>query len=865
MEIRTNTSQLANFLQVCIDKKSHINGKLLHAHILRTGLFADIFLSNRLIELYNKCGRLRTARRVFDKMPHRNLFSWNAMLSAHCKTGDIEEAHKLFVKMPERNDVSWNTLISALVRGGLEQKALNIYYDMNQEGFLPTNFTLASVFSACGALFDLQYGRVSHGFANKIGLDKNIYVGNALLGMYAKCGHVEDAIKAFEDLPEVNEVSFTAIMGVLGDIDRVEEAFDMFRSMCRIGIQIDAISLSSILGVCARNGFNDLGSSVNGQQLHGLTIRLGLEKDLHLSNSLLDMYAKCGDMNSAEMIFDNLLEVSVVSWNVMIGGYGQRYQIKKAIEFMQKMQRFGFEPDEVTYINMLTACLKSGDTETAHEVFNKMASPSLSSWNALLSGYSQIGKHKEALWLFINMQFCNVKGDKTTFAIICSSCASLGLLKGGRQVHAASLKNLFDDDIYVASGLIGMYSKCSKIEVAKCIFDRIKDQDDIVCWNSMIAGLSINNLDLESFVLFKNMLENNMLPTQFSYATVLSSCAKLSSISQGRQMHAQALKDEIINDVVVGSALIDMYSKCGYVDEARLFFEKMPVRNTITWNEMIHGYAQNGHGSEGVALFEEMINQSGEKPDAVTFIAVLTACSHSGLVDYGIMIFNSMQIKHGVEPISDHYACLIDSLGRAGRFSEIEDILDTMPYLNDPILWEVLLSSCRVHLNASLAKRAADELFRMNPSNSAPYVLLANMEICSTDGCLNYIMNKHSVWPDMLLLNLPAQRGKKEKSVHSGQVGNFSNGLIATDAQTSNVAWAVGVELASKGFNFKSDQYEEDKSSDYGSIRQINKPFDPFTRYLVVGPLETIALWLVPSSVTTLSPFPLSEFQSLRT
>ncbi|KAI3701679.1 hypothetical protein L6452_26930 [Arctium lappa] len=722
MESRT-TTQLANFLQFCIDKKSHISGKLLHAHILRTGLFADTFLSNRLIEFYHKCGRLITARRVFDKMPHKNLFSWHAVLSAYCKTGDINEAHKLFVKMPERNSVSWNTLISALVRGGSEQKALNLYYDMNQAGFLPTNFTLASVLSACGALVDLKCGCACHGFATKIGLDKNIYVGNALLGMYAKCGSIGNAMKAFEDLPEVNEVSYTAMMGALGETDHVEEAFHMFRSMHRIGIQVDAISLSSILGLCARSG---IGSAVNGKQFHGLTIRLGFERDLHLNNSLLDMYAKDGDMDSAEMVFNNLPEVTVVSWNVMIGGYGQKYQIMKAIECMRRMQSFGLEPDEVTYINMFSACLKSGDIETAREIFSRMSCPSLTSWNALLSGYSQIGKHKEAVRLFRDMQFCNVKGDRTTFAVIFSLCASLGLMKGGRQVHAVSIKSLVDDDIYVASGLIGMYSKCNKIELAKCIFDRIREQDT-VCWNSMMAGLSLNNLDNEAFMLFKNMLENEMLPTQFSYSTVLSCCAKLSSISQGRQVHAQALKDETVNDVIVGSALIDMYSKCGDVDEARLFFDTMPTKNTVTWNEMIHGYAQNGRGEESVSLYEDMINQSGEKPDAITFVAVLTACSHSGLIDHGVRILNSMLQEHGVEPFTDHYTCIIDSLGRAGRFHEVEVLLDRMPYVNDPIVWEVLLSSCRVYSNVSLARRAAEELFRLNPRNSAPYVLLANM------------------------------------------------------------------------------------------------------------------------------------------
>ncbi|GJQ97105.1 pentatricopeptide repeat-containing protein [Tanacetum coccineum] len=653
-------------------------------------------------------------------MPHKNIFSYHAILSAYCKRGNVDDAERLFNAMPERNAVSWNTMISAFVKNGLERKGLRLFYEMNREGCLGSSFTLASVFSACGAVNEVKCGWVCHGLGIKAGLDRNVYVGNGLLGMYAKCGCVKDAVKAFEDLEEVNEVSYTALMGVLGGSEHVDEVFRMFGLMRRSGVKIDAVSLSSILGVCARN-------SVNGEQLHGLTIRLGLDNDLHLSNSLLDMYAKDGDMESAEMIFNSLPEISVVSWNVMIGGYGQKLQIKKAIECMKKMQSLRFEPDEVTYINMLTACLKSGDIETAREIFDKMAYPSLNSWNALLSGYSQTGKHKEAVRIFRDMQFYDVRGDRTTFAVVSSSCASMGLLEGGRQVHAVSVKNYFYDDIYVASGLIGMYAKCNKIELAICVFDRIKEQDDIVCWNTMISGLSMNNLDNEAFMLFKRLLESNMLPTQFTYATVCSCCAKLSSISQGRQIHARALKEEIVNDVVVGSALIDMYSKCGEVDEARSFFDTMPVKNTITWNEMIHGYAQNGRGEEGVSLYEEMINQSGVKPDAITFIAVLTACSHSGLIDHGIIIFNSMLEEHGVERISDHYTCIIDALGRAGRFQEIEVILEKMPFVNDPILWEVLLSSCRLHSNVSLARRAAEELFRINPRNSAPYVLLANM------------------------------------------------------------------------------------------------------------------------------------------
>ncbi|KAL6991505.1 hypothetical protein U1Q18_009618 [Sarracenia purpurea var. burkii] len=725
---------LSNLLQSCIDKKAHLSGKLLHGYIFRNGLSADTFLSNRLVEFYSKCGHTSTARHLFNKMPHRNIYSWHAMLDGYCKASKLKDAHELFAAMPERNTVSWNTLISAFFQSGFEQKALDFYHTMNLEGFVPTRFTLASVLSACGALMDMDCGRECHGVAIKIGLEKNMYVANALLYMYAKSRCIEDAIRAFGDLPGLNEVSFTAMMGVLAESDRVEEAFSMFRSMYRTGIRIDSISLSSVLGVCARGGMGEFcftsetygfPSYIHGQQIHGLTVKLGFESDLHLNNSLLDMYSKNGDMDSAEIIFNYLAEVSVVSWNIMIGGYGKKHQTDKALEYMEKMQCQGFEPDEVTCINMLAACIKSRHIETGRQIFDRMVCPSLSSWNAILSGYSQNENHEEAINLFRQMQFQGVQPDRTTLAIILSSCAGIGLLESGKQVHAASLKAIFHADIYVASGLIGMYSKCNKIEMAKCIFNRMPELD-IVCWNSMIAGFSLNSLDKEAFTFFKKMLGKGMMPTEFSYATVLSCCAKLLSFSQGRQIHAQITKDGYINDVFVGSSLIDMYSKCGDVDLARQFFDEMPFKNTVTWNEMIHGYAQNGCGDEAVTLYEDMIGL-GEEPNSITFVSVLTACSHSGLVDTGSKIFNSMQLEHGVDPLLDHYTCIVDALGRAGRFHEAEVLIETMPYKDDPIIWEVLLSSCRVHANVDLARRAAEELFRLDPQNSAPYVLLGNM------------------------------------------------------------------------------------------------------------------------------------------
>ncbi|KAF6176926.1 hypothetical protein GIB67_027726 [Kingdonia uniflora] len=724
--MESKVTHLANLLQSCISKKSHFEAKLLHAQILHNGFFSDTFLSNRLIELYSTCSNVDYSRKIFVQMPQKNVYSWNMVVCACCKWGDVEEAEKLFVRMPERNVISWNTMIGAFVRSGYDEKALGLYDMMILEGFKPTNFTFTSVLSAFGTLLDVESGRRCHGYVIKVGLVGNMYVENALVGMYAKCSSrsIDDAIRAFNELSQPNEVSFTAMMGGLAQTDRVNEAMKMFAKMHRNKIKVDGVAFSSILGVCARRKV--VNESVEfGKQVHNLIIKRGFETDLFVSTSLLDMYGKHGNMESAEIVFADLPEISVVSWNVMLAGYGQDGDGGKALETLQRMQSCSFEPDEVTYVSMLGACVKSGDIDTGRTMLDKISHPNVTSFNAILSGYSQRGNHEEALNLFRKMQFSCVRPDRTTVAVILSSCAGMRLSKCGKQVHVVSMKESLHLDTFVASGLVDMYSKCGNLDAAKCIFYKMPERD-IVCWNSMIAGFALHSKNFEVLSLFKHMREKGMSLTQFSYGSVLSSCSISACLSQGKQLHAQIVKDGYAGDVYVGSALIDMYSKCGNINGARQFFNNMCDKNIVSWNEMIHGYGHNGCGDEAVVLFENMI-KSGGKPDSITFIAVLTACSHSGLVDEGMRILNLMEEEHMVEPLVDHYTCVIDSLGRAARFSEVEILLDRMPCKEDAIIWEVLLSSCMVHTNVDLGKLAAEKLFHLDPHNPAPYVLLFNI------------------------------------------------------------------------------------------------------------------------------------------
>ncbi|CAH8345990.1 unnamed protein product [Eruca vesicaria subsp. sativa] len=742
---------LANLLRLCKDQKCKLYGKIVHGSIYRTGFFGDTYLCNRLLDLYCECGDKGYARKVFYEMPERDLYSWNAFLTFSCKVGDLREASEVFDAMPERDVVSWNNMISVLVRKRFEEEALVVYERMVSQGFSPSRFTLASVLSACSKLLDGVTGMRCHGIAVKVGLDDNTFVGNALLSMYAKCGlMVDNGVKVFECLSEANEVSFTAVINGLARENKVLEAVHMFRSMCEKGVRVDPVCLSNILSISAPREECEIYRNVLGKQIHSLMLRLGFEGDLHLNNSLLETYAKNGDMNSAEVIFAEMREVNVVSWNIMIAGFGQDYQSDKSIEYLKRMRESGFEPNEVTCTSVLGACFCSGDVETGSRLFSSMLNPSVTAWNALLSGYSKFEHYEEVINHFRVMQNQNLKPDRTTLSVILSSFAKLRYLEGGKQIHGVAIRTNVSRNSHIVSGLIAVYSECEKIQISEHIFDDCITELDIACWNSMIAGLSRNSLDTKALILFRRLLQTGVLfPNETSYATVLSSCSRLCSLLHGRQFHGQVVKSGYISDSFVETPLTDMYCKCGEIDSARQLFDTVLVKNIVLWNEMIHGYAHNGRGDEAVGLFKEMISW-GEEPDRITFVSVLTACSHSGIVDTGLEILSSMQRDHGIEPELDHYICIVDCLGRAGRLEDAEALAEATPYRNSSVLWEILLSSCRVHGDVSLARRIAEKLITIDPQNSAAYVLLSNtytsVRQWDEAAALQGLMNKNRVY-----------------------------------------------------------------------------------------------------------------------
>ncbi|MQL78343.1 hypothetical protein Taro_010750 [Colocasia esculenta] len=479
-------------IERCISGRQLNIGRLLHSHLIKTSIIPNTFISNRIIEMYAKCGYIRDAQLAFEEIPVKNTHSWNILLSSHCRAGQFGNACALLDKIPNPNLVSYNSLISGLTCYGHHREALEVLQKMQR-----------------------------------------------------KCGP---------------------------------------------SIIIDKFTVVGVVGACG--GASDLRSL---RQLHGVVVSIGLEFNQIIYNTMIDAYGKCGDADSSRCLFDEMESKDVVSWTSLVGAYASTSRL-----------------------------------EEAHRVFDLMPSRNAISWTALITGYAQHGQ-----------------GD-------------------------AALK------------------------------------------------------------LFKEMIEEGFYPSPFTLVSALSACTGVALIGRGKQLHGyvvrRAFESDYYDNVFIQNALLDMYAKCGDMYSGVALFERMHDRDTISWNSLVTGFAQNGCGGQALAYFQEMIS-SEVKPNHITFLSVLSACNHAGLVSEGRHLLETME-KYGVRARPEHHAVIVDLLGRSCRLEEAKEVLETMPYnakLGGVGTWGALLGACRVHGDVDLAKEAADSLIDLEPMNGGRYVMLSNI------------------------------------------------------------------------------------------------------------------------------------------
>ncbi|XP_057816350.2 pentatricopeptide repeat-containing protein At1g11290, chloroplastic-like isoform X2 [Cryptomeria japonica] len=732
----------ATVLPACAKMGALEQGMDIYQSIKDSGISSNVVVATALVDMLAKCGSIDKAREVFDKMPQRDVISWNAMIVGYAhnglvekaletfkqmqlagvkpdsktvasilpacatigaleegmdihhsiteggflsdvvvasalidmysKCGRVEKARELFDKMPQRDVISWTVMIAGYVQNGFVEKALQTFKQMQLTGVKPDSSIFASILPACTHIGASEPGIAIHQIITEGGFSSDVVVASALVDMYAKCGSIEKAREMFDRIPQRDVVSWTAMIVGYAQNGFVEKALETFKQMQLASVKPNSTTFASVLPACAK-----MGALEQGMDIHQSIIEGGFFSDVVVASALVDMYAKCGSIDKSCELFDKMPQRNVVSWNAMIAGYAQNGLVEKALETFKQMQLAGVKPDSTTFASVLPVCAKMGALEQgmavhqsiteegfmsdvvlasalvdmyakcgrldkARELFDKIPQRNVVSWNAMITGYVQNGFVEKALETFKQMQLMGLKPDYVTFATIVSACAQIGALEMGRAIHQIIIESGFLAEVVVASALVDMYAKCGSIDRACKQFDRMSERD-AVSWTSMIVGYTQNGFVEKALETFKQMPLAGVKPNSTTFASILPACAKMGALEQGIFIHQSILEGGCLSDVVVASALVDMYAKCGSIDKARELFDKMPQRNVISWNAMIAGYAQNGLCKDALKIFE-LMKHSGTYPDIVSFACVLFACSHAGLVDEGCTYFNHMEV-----------------------------------------------------------------------------------------------------------------------------------------------------------------------------------------------------------------------------
>lgn len=385
----------------------------------------------------------------------------------------------------------------------------------------------------------------------------------------------------------------------------------------------------------------------------------------------------------------------------------------------------GFDCDVFVKTSLVCLYAKCGYLEDAHKVFDDIRDKNVVSWTAIISGYIGVGKFREAIDMFRRLLEMNLAPDSFTIVRVLSACTQLGDLNSGEWIHKCIMEMGMVRNVFVGTSLVDMYAKCGNMEKARSVFDGMAEKD-IVSWGAMIQGYALNGLPKEAIDLFLQMQRENVKPDCYTVVGVLSACARLGALELGEWVSGLVDRNEFLYNPVLGTALIDLYAKCGSMSRAWEVFKGMKEKDRVVWNAIISGLAMNGYVKISFGLFGQ-VEKLGIKPDGNTFIGLLCGCTHAGLVDEGRRYFNSMYRFFSLTPSIEHYGCMVDLLGRAGLLDEAHQLIRNMPMEANAIVWGALLGACRIHRDTQLAELVLKQLIELEPWNSGNYVLLSNI------------------------------------------------------------------------------------------------------------------------------------------
>ncbi|KAF9599487.1 hypothetical protein IFM89_038581 [Coptis chinensis] len=584
-------------------------------------------------------------------------------------------------------------------------------------------------------------------------------------------------------MPQRNVFSWTVMIVGSTENGLFLDGFRYFCKMQSFGIQPDKFAYSALVQACIGLSSVELGKMVHAQIVKG-----GLTAQVVVTTSLLNMYAKCGEVEDSVRVFNNMSEHNQVSWNAMISGFASNVLHLEAYDQYIKMKNEGCTPNVTTFASILKSVANLGDIDKGRKVHNYVNELGLESniqvgtalinmyskcgylddartvfdrnyadcklnlpWNAMISGYSQENRSEEALELFSSMCMNNVKFDFFTYGSVFSALGELKCLHFTKEVHAVVVKSGYDLQVSSVNNVIAhSYFKCGSLEDAMKVFERMEERD-VISWTTMITAYATSSMGEKALGLFSQMRKEGITPNQFTFGSVLAVCGSLCLLDYGRQIHGLLYRAGLKKFKCIESALIDMYAKCASIIEAEKAFKEVVGPDVVSWTAILSGYALHGFTSKALQVFRNM-EESGTKPNAVTLLCILFACSHGGTVEDGLHHFQSMEARYGLVPEMVHYACVVDLLGRVGRLNDAMEFINNMPIEPTDMIWQTLLAACRVHGNIELGEIAAKKILSVSPQYSATYVLLSNTYI-----------EKGSVKDGLSLRNVMRDRGVKKE------------------------------------------------------------------------------------------------------
>lgn len=588
-----------------------LEGKRLHDLIIRHGFDLELFLVNNLLSIYATCGLLAEACHLFNRIPKKNVVSWTTMIAGHaqhghgkkafdlfhdmqkdgvkpnqvtfvsllsaccnpdfhcrgnfvhflvvengleshvivgtalvrmyCNCSTLENAYHVFNNLLVRDVVSWTIMIAAYVKHEHGHEAMDLFGQMQHEGMMPNHYTYNIIINACATIPSLDEGQKVHARIVRTQYQYCLYVGNALLDMYAKCGSLEIAHKLFMQLPKRDLVSWNAMITAFTQHGNFKEVFKYFKKLNLEGFKPDQFTYSCILSVCT--SLKDLSL---GKDIHEQIRKAGLESELAVVNALLDMYAKCGCMEEAHKLFDKM---------------GTR--------------------DEVSWMAMITGCVRHRPDKEALEFFDHMPRRDVFSWTAMIQGYVQHGNHSQALEFFVQMQVEGIRPNHITFGTVIGACAGLLDIEKGREVHVNIVKEGYQSDVNVGNALVDMYSRCGSLSDAHRVFDGMPKRD-AVSWNVMIGGYAEHGNGKEAFEVFQQMQSAGIKPDEFTFSSILSACRHAGLVGEACHYFNHMLgSNGITPSVHHYASIIDLLGRAGCLHEAEDFINRIPFQPNI--------------------------------------------------------------------------------------------------------------------------------------------------------------------------------------------------------------------------------------------------------------------------------------------